>query len=323
MDADRSQPTDVDEFLASTTDFLVRHEAENNLLFGICSAIRASAGGLRRRTTYLPPSPMGPAWSWPRACERRPTTRSSRWPTTSPRSTSWPMRCVARPSPACSGRPPRPRGSRSAGPRTTAHAPGSMWPSGSFGSSGSSRRRGRRPAPGGTPRLETGIGSRRGSSRSRRRRPPAAADPRSDGAADRWIGRVGRTAYVWEDGGEVVSLVGAGGETPNGIRIGPVYTPPERRGPRLCDAHSPPPRPRTSSTAGGGSCSCSPTCPTRPRTGSTSRSDTSRCATWTSTASAPMRRAASRPCSWPAARRPSGGAGRELRRESLGATSDR
>jgi hypothetical protein len=27
-----------------------------------------------------------------------------------------------------------------------------------------------------------------------------------------------------------VSLVGAGGRTPNGIRIGPVYTPPEERG---------------------------------------------------------------------------------------------
>ena len=35
---------------------------------------------------------------------------------------------------------------------------------------------------------------------------------------------------VWEDGGEVVSLAGWGGPTPNGIRIGPVYTPPELRG---------------------------------------------------------------------------------------------
>jgi GNAT superfamily N-acetyltransferase len=34
----------------------------------------------------------------------------------------------------------------------------------------------------------------------------------------------------WEDGGNVVSVSGWGGPTPNGIRIGPVYTPPERRG---------------------------------------------------------------------------------------------
>ena len=36
--------------------------------------------------------------------------------------------------------------------------------------------------------------------------------------------------YVfWEDG-EPVCIAGFGGPTPNGIRIGPVYTPPERRG---------------------------------------------------------------------------------------------
>lgn len=36
--------------------------------------------------------------------------------------------------------------------------------------------------------------------------------------------------YVWEVGGRIVSLAGARGPTPNGIRIGPVYTPPELRG---------------------------------------------------------------------------------------------
>jgi hypothetical protein len=35
---------------------------------------------------------------------------------------------------------------------------------------------------------------------------------------------------LWEDGGAPVSLAGWGGPTPNGIRIGPVYTPPELRG---------------------------------------------------------------------------------------------
>jgi uncharacterized protein len=35
---------------------------------------------------------------------------------------------------------------------------------------------------------------------------------------------------LWEDGGEPVSIAGWGGPTPNGIRIGPVYTPPELRG---------------------------------------------------------------------------------------------
>ena len=50
------------------------------------------------------------------------------------------------------------------------------------------------------------------------------------GVADRWIARINRLLYLWEDEGRVVSVVGAGGETPNGIRIGPVYTPPDARG---------------------------------------------------------------------------------------------
>jgi GNAT superfamily N-acetyltransferase len=57
---------------------------------------------------------------------------------------------------------------------------------------------------------------------------PPPRDP--DGLIDRWIRRVGRSIYLWEDDGRAVSMVGAGGETPNGIRIGPVYTPPELRG---------------------------------------------------------------------------------------------
>jgi uncharacterized protein len=38
-----------------------------------------------------------------------------------------------------------------------------------------------------------------------------------------------RGVYFWEDG-EPVSLAGYGGPTPHSMRIGPVYTPPERRG---------------------------------------------------------------------------------------------
>jgi uncharacterized protein len=51
-----------------------------------------------------------------------------------------------------------------------------------------------------------------------------------DAMADRWIRRLGRSAYLWFDGGQPVSLTGAGGLTPHGIRVGPVYTPVEHRG---------------------------------------------------------------------------------------------
>ena len=58
----------------------------------------------------------------------------------------------------------------------------------------------------------------------------ALEDEQSDIEAmtERWISRRGRTLYLWQDG-EVVSLAGVGSRTPNGVRIGPVYTPPESR----------------------------------------------------------------------------------------------
>jgi hypothetical protein len=59
--------------------------------------------------------------------------------------------------------------------------------------------------------------------------PEQAPIPNPLETADRWIAGTYRLLYLWEDGGRVVSLVGAGGKTPNGIRIGPVYTPPDAR----------------------------------------------------------------------------------------------
>ena len=44
---------------------------------------------------------------------------------------------------------------------------------------------------------------------------------------DRWLAGQ-RTSYLWEDG-TTVSWCGVSGPTPNGIRIGPVYTPPGSR----------------------------------------------------------------------------------------------
>jgi uncharacterized protein len=59
---------------------------------------------------------------------------------------------------------------------------------------------------------------------------PDAPPQDYEATADRWIRRLGRTAFLWVDDGRPVSLAGAGGLTPNGIRVGPVYTPPELRG---------------------------------------------------------------------------------------------
>ena len=48
--------------------------------------------------------------------------------------------------------------------------------------------------------------------------------------ADRWLRGIGRTLYLWHDEGRPVSMSGAGGRTPHGIRVGPVYTPRALRG---------------------------------------------------------------------------------------------
>jgi predicted GNAT family acetyltransferase len=54
-------------------------------------------------------------------------------------------------------------------------------------------------------------------------------DEAKHGVSERLGARDGGFA-IWEDEGRPVSMSGWGGPTPNGIRIGPVYTPPELRG---------------------------------------------------------------------------------------------
>ncbi len=49
-----------------------------------------------------------------------------------------------------------------------------------------------------------------------------------DAEADRWLVADARRLYVWDDGAPA-SMAGVAGPTPNGIRVGAVYTPPERR----------------------------------------------------------------------------------------------
>lgn len=53
---------------------------------------------------------------------------------------------------------------------------------------------------------------------------------RAEASLDHKLSDAASGILLWEDGGEPVSLAGWGGPTPNGIRIGPVYTPPELRG---------------------------------------------------------------------------------------------
>ena len=60
--------------------------------------------------------------------------------------------------------------------------------------------------------------------------PPGSARGETGELIERWVRRDDRFAYLWETDGRVVSLAVAGARTPNGRRIGPVYTPPGDRG---------------------------------------------------------------------------------------------
>ena len=48
-------------------------------------------------------------------------------------------------------------------------------------------------------------------------------------SVDSWLEMTGRMVYLWDDHGPV-SLTAVSGATPHGIRVGPVYTSPDRRG---------------------------------------------------------------------------------------------
>jgi predicted GNAT family acetyltransferase len=58
----------------------------------------------------------------------------------------------------------------------------------------------------------------------------APGHDRADANIDHRLSSASAGMLLWEDQGEPVSIAGWGGPTPNGIRIGPVYTPPELRG---------------------------------------------------------------------------------------------
>ncbi|HEY8108097.1 MAG TPA: GNAT family N-acetyltransferase [Gaiellaceae bacterium] len=58
----------------------------------------------------------------------------------------------------------------------------------------------------------------------------APGTDRADAVVDHRLSSPWAGILLWENGGEPVSMAGWGGPTPNGIRVGPVYTPSELRG---------------------------------------------------------------------------------------------
>ena len=220
---------DVEAFLAATGAFLGAREAEHNLIFGICSWLRRNPETVDQTPAFMAVT----------TTDDRIVAVSIRTPPNNPvLSMVDDLDAVDLLADAYGGDVPGVLGSREAAARFAAH-----W----------ERRTGGRAAvevAERTYRLERVIPARPTSgtwrlvepgdeepiarwiidfvSEATPEVPPSPEDARL--AAERWVRRDGTLAYVWVDDGHLVSLAAARGETPNGIRIGPVYTPPEHRG---------------------------------------------------------------------------------------------
>lgn len=223
-------PADVDAFLARAGTFLAAHEAENNLLFGLCSSLRANPtvfaeparfavvtveaddpGHVRAAALQAPPHNLvlshvddlatmdalaAALAGWVLPGVLGPAAASFRFAElwTGRAGRSFEKRMAERIFRLSTVRPPRP-------------APGWM-------------RVGASPD---RVLIATWL----------RAFADEALEETLDDAvefAERWIARRGRTLYLWQDGEKTVSLCGVSGATPTGIRVGPVYTPPEHRG---------------------------------------------------------------------------------------------
>jgi hypothetical protein len=222
------RPADVEAFLDRAGDFLAAHEAENNLLFGICSNLRANPGAFKEPARFAIVTEGDPADVVGAALQTPPHRLVlSHLPD---------VGVVDALADALADDPlPGVLGAPEAARRFA-----ELWTSRTGGTF--ERRMSERiyrlsavrpvePAPGGMRIAEA------------RDRPLIAAWLRAfadealgetledaDEAAERWVARRGRTIYFWDADGTTVSMSGAGGATPTGIRVGPVYTPFEHRG---------------------------------------------------------------------------------------------
>jgi GNAT superfamily N-acetyltransferase len=217
----------VDAYLRRAGDFLAAHEAENNLMFGICSQIRADPGqyeSLYFATVVHGDKVVGSAI----------------------RTAPWRLILAVMDHPGAVHRLVDDVAGQElpgvVGPMDVADAFAEAWARGSGGTTRRNRStrafRLERVIP---PRPANGTMVVAGEEHRAVLREwweafhveaigPGGPGSDYDAAVERVIRRIGRTVYLWFDGGRPVSLAGAGGLTPHGIRIGPVYTPPELRG---------------------------------------------------------------------------------------------
>ena len=213
-------------FLAAAGDFLVEREAEHNLIFGICATLAADPGyasepylaTVSAASRVVSAAVMTPPWNLVLSCADDPYAPTGL-------AADLDARGIAVPG--------------ATGPVEIAARFAEAW-CGPHGLTGGPRvaeriyRLERVVPPDAVPgevRLgtEADLGLLRAWVDAFSVEALGRDDPEQASAmVDRSFRSGTRTWYLWEDGGPV-SLAAAGGPTPNGVRIGPVYTPPEQR----------------------------------------------------------------------------------------------
>ncbi|MEO6577875.1 MAG: GNAT family N-acetyltransferase [Candidatus Limnocylindria bacterium] len=219
----------TDEFLATASPFLEAHEAENNLILGIASAIHATPGVFEERPTFA--TAVDDDGQVMAATLRTPPhNQVLSWTDVPATSATLADALQDQPLPGLLG------------PTAAAAAFVEEWTriTGQPAHLEVAERIFRlarvvppeRPASGGWRVIEERDRDLIAAwvlAFSEEAVPESPPIPDPMAVADRWVAQVGRIGYVWESSGRVASFVGASGQTPNGIRIAPVYTPPEQR----------------------------------------------------------------------------------------------
>ena len=229
------RPLSVDVFLERAGDFLGRHEAENNLLFGICSS-------LQHDPTIYP----DPRFAIVTATPDEPVRLAATGTVVAAALQTPPHRVVLA-LPDAIAALDRLADALAAddvpgvvGPSAAAHRFAQRWTArtGQNVRAGMAERTFRlrtvRPQGSAPGQMRVARSSDRelleGWLRAFAAEALGETFENAAEAAGRWISGRGRTMYLWDHGDRTVSMCGAGGQTPNGIRVGPVYTPPAERG---------------------------------------------------------------------------------------------
>lgn len=224
------RPAEVEAFYTEVSDFLLIREAENCVMIGLCSQLRAGAATLRTTKPYFAVIRSGDAVTGAALIDGFLVVLSSPIQSTALSLLAADIARAVPNVPGVVGETEASRGFAQTWTTVTGQAHRLNMSERIFRCGRVSTQQ----LPSGTMRLaadqDRALIARWLGAFSHEALAQSVDDTAMDQFAARWIARQGRAMYVWIEGSRPVSMVGVSGETPNGIRVAPVYTPPELRG---------------------------------------------------------------------------------------------